>query len=175
VAIEGGGEGTIEEFNSSGVGTLFASFGALYEGYPLWPEPTGLAFNSAGNLFVATEFNPTQYRMYSQYTIEEFNSSGVGTLVANTVGNQPTGLNQPQGMAFDSAGNLYVANYGNNTIEEFNTSGVGTTFASSGLDNPQDIAIQVPEPSTWAMVAMGLGVVFGGLRRSREHESASVS
>ena len=45
-------------------------------------------------------------------TIGKFTSSAVGSVFANT------GLNQPFGLAFDSAGNLYAANYGGNTIEK---------------------------------------------------------
>jgi DNA-binding beta-propeller fold protein YncE len=49
-------------------------------------------------------------------------------------------LSEPKGLAFDSSGNLFVANFGNSTIEEFNSSGHGTVFASSGLSNPYGIA-----------------------------------
>jgi hypothetical protein len=109
-----GGSGTIEEFNSSRVGTVFASgLNGL----------AGLAFDNSGNLYAAVGD-----------TIEKFNSSGVGTVFAST------GLNLPWGLAFDSAGNLYVSNPGNDTIEEFNSSGVGTVFASSGLNLPLSLA-----------------------------------
>jgi DNA-binding beta-propeller fold protein YncE len=111
-----------------------------------------LAFDKSGNLYVGNPGNNT---------VGEFNPSGVGTVFASS------GLNNPQGMAFDNSGNLYVANGGNNTIEEFNSSGVGKVFASSGVNQPFGLAIQVPEPSTWAMVAMGIGTLLGGLRLPR--------
>ncbi len=50
------------------------------------------------------------------------------------------GLDDPIGLAFDSSGNLYVANNANNTIEKFDSNGNGTVFASSGLDNPAGLA-----------------------------------
>ena len=63
-------------------------------------------------------------------TIEKFTSGGVGSVFAST------GLNNPRGLAFDSAGNLYAANVGNNTIEKFTSGGVGSVFASTGLRQP---------------------------------------
>src|SRR5439155_871834 len=50
------------------------------------------------------------------------------------------GLNLPRGLAFDAAGNLYVANYGDNTIEKFTPGGVGSVFASTGLSSPIGLA-----------------------------------
>ena len=46
-------------------------------------------------------------------TIEKITSAGSGSAFANTA------LNNPFGLAFDSAGNLYVANQANNTIEKY--------------------------------------------------------
>jgi hypothetical protein len=135
------GNNTIEEFNSSGVGKLFASSGL--------DEPEGLAFDSSGNLYVANK---------GLHTIEKFNSSGVGTFFAPSLG-------ASFGLAFDSTGNLYASNLGDGTIEEFNANGVGTVVAS-GLDYPSGLAFEemIPEPSTWAMVALGIGAVLGGRR-----------
>ena len=45
-----------------------------------------------------------------------------------------SGLNGPVGLAFDAAGNLYVANYGNSTISKVTPAGVVSTFVSSGLE-----------------------------------------
>ncbi len=54
------------------------------------------------------------------------------------------GLMQPNGLAFDINGNLYVANttYGNNTISKVTPSGIVSTFvsANAGLSQPAGIA-----------------------------------
>ncbi|HTA31054.1 MAG TPA: hypothetical protein VK731_11250, partial [Candidatus Cybelea sp.] len=46
----------------------------------------------------------------------------------------------PHGMAFDGAGNLYVAYPYINTIEKFTPAGVGTVFTTFGLNHPENIA-----------------------------------
>ena len=67
-------------------------------------------------------------------TIEKFTPGGVGSVFAST------GLNGPNGLAFDSAGNLYAAISAISTIEKFTPGGVGSLFASTGLDAPQYLA-----------------------------------
>lgn len=67
-------------------------------------------------------------------TIELYNPAGQGSVFANA------GLGSPEGLAFDSSGNLYVANFDNNTITKFDSSGQGTMFANSGLNKPIGIA-----------------------------------
>lgn len=51
----------------------------------------------------------------------------VTTLVATAAG-----LNNPQSITSDGAGNVYVADYGNNLIRKVTAAGVMTTFAGSG-------------------------------------------
>jgi sugar lactone lactonase YvrE len=98
------GEDYIEKFNSAGVGTTFTT-DVL--------EPSGLAFNSTGNLYVSNlETN----------TIEAFTPSGVESVFADTH------MNSPAALAFNATGTLYVADAGN--IVEFSPSGVGTNFSS---------------------------------------------
>jgi DNA-binding beta-propeller fold protein YncE len=46
-------------------------------------------------------------------------------------------------MAFDSAGNLYVANQANNTVQRFTPGGAGSVFVNSGLSNPQGLAFDL--------------------------------
>src|SRR5262249_14294497 len=48
-----------------------------------------------------------------------------------------SGVNFAYGLAFDSAGNLYVANLGSNNILKFTPAGVGSVFASTGFTNLQ--------------------------------------
>jgi len=139
---------TIEKFTPDGVGSIFVSNDLAY--------PEGLAFDGAGNLFVTSAGNNK---------ILKFTPSGAGSEFATN------GLNAPQGIAFDSAGNLFVVNAFNNSIEEFKSSGgilsnVGSIFVASRILNyPSYIAIQVPEPSTWAMLGVGLSVLLVFCRR----------
>jgi sugar lactone lactonase YvrE len=66
--------------------------------------------------------------------IQRFSTDGgAGTLFADT------GLNNPQGLAFDVAGNLYVDNFLDGTITKFTAGGVGSTFAT-GLSFPTGMA-----------------------------------
>ena len=51
-----------------------------------------------------------------------------------------SGLDEPEGLAFDASGNLYVANEGNNTISEVTLAGVVSIFVSSGLSGPEGLA-----------------------------------
>ena len=92
--------------------------------------PTGLAFDAAGNLFVAN---------YSNGTVEKFSPTGAD------LGTFASGLDGPQGLAFDSAGNLYVTNGQFNAtggvVEKFSPTRVDLgAFASTGLSGPVALA-----------------------------------
>ncbi len=52
-----------------------------------------------------------------------------------------SGLSDACGMAFDSIGNLYVANRGNGTIMRFTWSGVGSLFARTSFSGAYGLAI----------------------------------
>ena len=93
-------------------------------------EPGGLAFNSAGDLFVADTFTGSG-------AIYEISPSQTLTTFAS-------GLYNPSGLAFDGAGDLFDADYQGNTIYEFVNSGgtlspTPTTF-KSGLGHPAELA-----------------------------------
>ena len=104
----------------AGAVTTFAS-GGLING------PEFLAFDAAGNLYVANA---------NCNTILEVTPAGaVSTFVSSS-----SGLDYPSGLAFDAAGNLFVANTISNTISEVTPAGAVSTFLSSGLDHPIDLA-----------------------------------
>lgn len=147
------GNKTIVKFDSSGYGSVWANSGLV--------DPYGLAFDGNGNLFVANNGNNT---------IEKFDSTGHGSLFADA----NAGLSWPMGLAFDDSGNLYVANThfypgvgGDGYIEKFDSSGNGTVFATGGMKWFGFMTIQVPEPGTWALVALGAATLFGSRRLRR--------
>jgi len=118
--------GNIYEFTTNGVQSTFAS-GLSF--------PAGLAFNSAGDLFVACGGGSGETAGY----IADITPAGVqSTFVSN--------LDKPSGLAFDSAGNLYVACVGNQLtnlgigeVIEITPAGTQSTYAS-GLANPSALA-----------------------------------
>ena len=69
-----------------------------------------------------------------------------------------------RGLAFDSAGDLYASFVGGaNLIYKFDASGA-PSFVASGFDGPTFIAIQIPEPATWVLVALGAATLLGRRR-----------
>jgi hypothetical protein len=93
--------------------------------------PDGMAWDDAGNLYVANLGNDTLVRIDAQ---------GAATLFSDH-----EALSQPGGVALDGAGNLFVANYGTSTIMRFRIdTGIGGIFAGPDLDkihNPNDIKV----------------------------------
>ncbi len=80
-------------------------------------QPSGLAFDAAGNLYVADSGNSTVRRITPDGLV-----STVGGLAGGVGSIDGAGANArfffPQGVAIDGAGNLYVADTGNGTIRK---------------------------------------------------------
>jgi uncharacterized protein (TIGR03437 family) len=84
----------------------------------IW-APSGVAVDSAGNLYIADLTNGR---------IRKVDAGG-------TIRTVPGGDNLflPAGIAVDSAGNIYVAEVGNNRIRKLTTAGVISTVAGNGV------------------------------------------
>ena len=86
--------------------------------------PTGLAFDSSGDLFESDQFSGNIYEW-----------AGAGTTRTTFVSD----LNQPNYMAFNTAGDLFVSMDGT-AIDEFNTKGSLINTITTGLANATGIA-----------------------------------
>jgi trimeric autotransporter adhesin len=92
--------------------------------------PTALAIDASGNLFIA---DAEEYLgnfggidlYFRDYLIRMVSPAGIITTVAAE-------LNNPQGVAIDAAGNLYIADYGNYRIRKVSPDGTITTIAGNG-------------------------------------------
>jgi DNA-binding beta-propeller fold protein YncE len=131
------GNGTIRKITSAGVVTTLAGLAGnsgstdATGGSARFYEPEGVAVNNAGTLiYVADTWN---------HTIRQVTSAGAVTTLAGSAGNygsaNGTGasasFDQPQGLAVDGAGNVYVGDTGNQMIRQITPAGVVTTLAGS--------------------------------------------
>ncbi len=133
--------GIIEKISSSGTRTTFASSSKL-------TFSSHIAFDSYGNLFASSSQNGT---------ILKLNTSGNITTFAS-------GFNHPGGLAFDSSGYLYAADYYG--IYKFDMAGNRSTFAATGLHyTTGSIVTQVPEPGTFLLIIFGS--IIAGRRRKK--------
>ncbi len=100
-------------------------------------SPTGLTLDAAGNLYIADRGN---------HVVRKATAAGVQTVIAGTgtAGFSGDGgsatqaqLNLPQAVAFDSAGNLIIADGGNGRLRKVTPAGVITTIAGDGRAGPE--------------------------------------
>ena len=95
-------------------------------------DPTGVAADSAGNVYIADKDNQ-RIRKVSSGTISTV-AGGVGVCSFGGDGGPATkaGLCNPFDVAVDGSGNIYIADSSNQRIREVNTTGTITTVAGDG-------------------------------------------
>jgi sugar lactone lactonase YvrE len=95
--------------------------------------PTGIAVDGSGDLFIADSNNQRVRKVNASGNITTV--AGTGTIGYNCNNGTATsaGLHTPYGVAVDSSGNLYIADYGNQCIRKVATSGSITTVAGNGV------------------------------------------
>jgi sugar lactone lactonase YvrE len=185
VYVANNGDGTIVKFTPAGGSSVFAS---NVNG------PYGLAFDAAGNLYSANSndghiemFTPgggasdfaatgagglsgLAYHAGNLYAVDPENVTPESPLNIFRISSNGTSApftklgREPFGLTSDAAGNLYVGTY-SGTIERITPDGTDTTYAS-GLDADLGYLAfgPVPEPSTWAMLGVGAGLLGLTLR-----------
>lgn len=113
---------SITKITSGGSGSVFASIDP--------PENlTGIAFDNAGNLFVAAQGTNRILKVTSGGAISTFSAGAL--------------FERPFGLAFDGSGNLYAATLSGQKVLKITPDGTASTFVdfgSSNSNNPYGLA-----------------------------------
>jgi len=157
----------IRKINTTGIISTFAGNGGVGDAGDGGPATaaninvvTGLAADTIGNIYIADTSNNV---------IRKVDTFGIITTVAGRYGsigfagdNGPATsakLNGPTGIAFDHAGNYYVADYFNNRIRKVNTSGIITTVGGCNFSSPSGYKGD-GGPAISALLANPLGLCY---------------
>src|SRR4051812_21510617 len=100
--------------------------------------PYGLLVDQAGNIYVADTYNARVRKITPDGVIRTI--AGGGTDTKDGIPATSAKLVQPQRLAMDSAGNLYIADIFDDRVRRVGTDGVITTVAGGGFDLADGIA-----------------------------------
>jgi len=135
--------GNGQQGSANGAGTV-ASFNA----------PIGVAVDALGKVYVGENGNNLIREISPLGLVTTFAGSGMAGSV-NATGTAAS-FSNPQGVAVDANGNVYVADYTNNLIREISPAGVVTTLAGNGKQGSADsagVAASFNEPTAVAVDA----------------------
>jgi sugar lactone lactonase YvrE len=131
-----GGDSHIRRFAAGETITTIAG-GGLVAGSGLATKatlqfPQGVAVDSAGSLYLADAGNNVVRKRTPDGTLTIVAGNGTAGYVGDGAAATSAELNNPDGVAIDSAGNLYIADSGNNVVRKVASGGNISTFAGGG-------------------------------------------
>jgi sugar lactone lactonase YvrE len=113
---------------SSGLATVIGSGSLSFSGSTL----TGMTIDSQGNIFAAA-------RTQNSSSIVKITRAGVASAVP-IPGNITPAISNPQGVAVDAFGNVYIVDTANSRIVKITNAGVASVLSISGLTSPSTLS-----------------------------------
>lgn len=127
--------GTVSTFAGSGT----AGFNDATGTSAVFNYPSGIAVDSSGNVYVGDETNQRIRKITPSAVVTTF--AGTGGTGSNEGAGTSATFNYPEGIAIDSSGNIYVADYANQRIRKITTGAVVSTFAGTGTSGSTDSGV----------------------------------
>jgi uncharacterized protein (TIGR03437 family) len=122
-------------------------------------SPAAVAIDSVGNFYIADASNNRVRVVSVTGTINTLAGSGTGGFSGDNGPAIIANLNQPQGIAVDLAGNVYVADTGNHRVRKITPAGAISTVAGSGIPGFSGDGA----PGTTAMLDTPTGLAVDGI------------
>jgi sugar lactone lactonase YvrE len=158
--ISNGGKSRVRSVAiSTGIINTYAGSTTGYDGdgLPLTSSmffsPSGLLFDSSGNLFLADQLNGRVRKAVSGNM-----TTFAGGYLGDTKGALSAAFYFPEAIAFDSSNNYYVADYTSNRVRMISAAGTITTVAGNGTSGYSGDG----GPATSAQLYLPTGVVADG-------------
>ena len=95
-------------------------------------HPRGVAMDTSGNLYIADDYNNRIRKVWTNGIITTVAGNGNPGFWGDSGAATNAGLSSPSSVAFDTVGNLYIADSSNNRIRKVETNGIITTVAGNG-------------------------------------------
>ncbi len=122
--------GTITTVAGNGTASFFGDGGPAVAAQLNYP--TSVAVDISGNLYIADYGNQRIRKIDTLGNITTVAGNGTSSYLGDGGPAVAAALNYPTGVAVDTLGNLYIADYVNNRVRKVDSSGTITTFAGNG-------------------------------------------
>jgi uncharacterized repeat protein (TIGR01451 family) len=164
IYIADSGNSRIREVNAAGIVSTLVG-GAIGDGglgvFGLLNQPGGVVRDNAGNTYISDTNNSRIRQVSANGTISTVAGTGAAGFSGDGGAAAGAQFNNPQGLALDASGNLYVADAGNYRVRKIDGSGNITTVAGNGVccghtgDGGAATAAQIGSPYAVAVDASG--------------------
>jgi uncharacterized protein (TIGR03437 family) len=98
--------------------------------------PFSMAVDKSGNIYIADQFNNRIRKVDTSGNITTVAGNGTSGYLGDGGAATSAELSDPEGVAVDSSGNLYISDTGNSVVRKVSSSGTMSTFAGTVVNGP---------------------------------------